>query len=421
MLKTFLTFVKKNSINFALLNGYKDIDFYHTYSSDIDIILKKTDFQKIEGILTKFCGSKSFRIVQIFHHEVWAKNIFLYNPIEQHFLNLDLYGELSRKNVLFFKEKDTFNSLSLYKDIPILSPEKEFIHYLVKKFDKNDFTQVNFDHLRELYFKSEKGCRNGLVKFFPSWYEIINKAFLNNDYDLLTQNHKKKFLTNFYRMSSVGLKQRGLNTLRIIKRIINPTGLTVSFLGPDGSGKSTIINMLLDDQLPFRRKDYFHLKPIQKKIGEVNEATVIDPHKYAAYSKLKSYIKLFYFLWQYNFGWLKNVIPLKIRSSLVVFDRYFDDLLVDHKRYRYGGNKTIVRLVRKFIPRPDLYFILVADAKVISKRKQEVPYKELERQVESYKLLVDGKRYFEIDVDRRPEEICREITEIMMRKMNERY
>ena len=213
-------------------------------------------------------------------------------------------------------------------------------------------------------------------------------------------------------------KDKILNLLRIIKRILNPTGFSIAILGPDGAGKSTVINEIMAIYLPFRRKDYFHLKPLYSK---GISSTVEDPHQFPPYSKLKSYIKLLYFVYQYNFGWIKNIVPLKIKSSLVIFDRYYDDLLVDNKRYRYGASKTFAKFIRFFIPKPDLYFILTTDAKIIYKRKQEVPFAELERQIKGYRALADGKRYFNIDVNRTPDEIVKEITLIMMEKMNERY
>jgi len=118
---------------------------------------------------------------------------------------------------------------------------------------------------------------------------------------------------------------------------------------------------------------------------------------------------------------LKNIAALKIKSSLVIIDRYFDDMLVDNRRYRYGGSLTMAKLARFLIPKPDIYFILTTDAQKIYERKQEVSFEELERQIEAYESMADGKRYFHIDVDRSPEEITKEIVTIMMEKMNERY
>ena len=200
------------------------------------------------------------------------------------------------------------------------------------------------------------------------------------------------------------------------KTSIYAKGITVAFLGPDGSGKSTIIAELLKQDLPFKHNSYFHLKPLVADKGEIQKI-VEDPHSEKEYGLFKSTIKLLLFFFQYNFGWQFNI--LKLKSNLIIFDRYFDDLLVDHRRYRYGGSKRIAKLLRYLIPRPELYFILTTDAKVIHERKKEVSFSELTRQINEYRKLADGKRYFNIDVNRTPDKITAEILEIILNKKNE--
>lgn len=195
-------------------------------------------------------------------------------------------------------------------------------------------------------------------------------------------------------------------------------GLTIAFLGPDGSGKSTVIEGLRKQGLPFARIDYFHLKPIIKPGGH-RDKPIDDPHQDPPYGAMKSYGKLLYFIFQYNWGWLRNIRPLKENSSLIIFDRYFDDMLADSKRYRYGGHPAALRMVRKCIPSPDLYFILTADAQIIYRRKQEVSLDELARQVRAYRDLIDGDTYHAIDVGHTPEEIVAEIKKIIIERCYE--
>ena len=65
--------------------------------------------------------------------------------------------------------------------------------------------------------------------------------------------------------------------------------------------------------------------------------------------------------------------------------------------------------------------MLITDAEIIHKRKQEVEFEELENQIIKYRNLTDNKRYFEIDVREKPEQIVHKIHAILMNKMNERY
>lgn len=417
MIFELFSFLQKNKIDFALTNGYKDVVSKKDTEADIDMLFKKHHFKNIEGILQKFCADFDLKLVQVLHHDIWAKNIFLFDFKTLKFLNLDIYAELSRKGIQFFKSEEIFSSLDKYENIPIISAEKEFISYLYKKIEKKDLTQENFEHLDFLY-KKEPLCKEELVNFFPKHHHFINEAFIQNNIDIILE-HRQELISELYHLRSFKIVPYIINKIRTIKRILYPTGISISFLGPDGSGKSTIIEGVLNARLPFRRKDYFHLKPIP--VNPSAQTVQSDPHKYPVYSKGKSYLKILFFIFQYNKGWVQTIVPLKIRSSLVIFDRYFDDLLADQKRYRYGGNLWFVKLARLFIPKPELYFVLTTDPKIIYERKKEVEFKELERQVKQYENLVDDKRYYKIDVQRTPIEITNEVITIMMKNMSKRY
>ena len=418
MIFKFLNFLKKNAISYCVINGYREIINHEATDSDNDILFKQKDFKNIDEIIKKFSVECNFCVVQNMHHDILAKNFFVYNPEKMEFLNLDLYGELSRKNIIYFDEKNIFNTLRYYKNIPILSPEKEFINYFIKKLDKKDFTENKFQYLCSLYSSNKELCKIEARRFFPNVYKMVLEAFMENDFEKIQKN-QSVIIADFYTLKNYNIARKLVYAIRIIKRIYKPTGLVVSFMGPDGSGKSTIIEKLLTRKLPFRRKDYFHLKPIA--FNKSKSITISDPHIQAPYSSAKSYIKLLYFIYQYNIGWLKKIDKLKIKSSLIIFDRYFDDILVDTKRYRYGGSLSIAKFISYFIPKPDLYFIFTTDAKVIYERKQEVSFEELKRQIKRYRTLADGKRYFNIDVNQPVGDVYREVLTIMMSKMNERY
>jgi thymidylate kinase len=71
----------------------------------------------------------------------------------------------------------------------------------------------------------------------------------------------------------------------------------------------------------------------------------------------------------------------------VVFDRYFDDLRIDPKRYRLGGPLWLVELLRWVVPDPDLVLVLDADENVVFSRKQEVQLTEIQRQRALYRAM----------------------------------
>jgi thymidylate kinase len=417
MIHNFLKYLKNNNLDYVITNGYKDLFENSASENDVDILFKRINFTSIEKTIKDFCQKEDFKIVQIYHQEVYAKNIFLYSNKTQKILNLDIYGKLHKNNNEYFSEDRIFKNKTAYREISVLAKHQEFFHYFLKKISKGDLTKTVFEYLRNLYLQDQVKCSKTLKTQFKNTGKKVEYAFINDDLNAIV-TIRKLILSDVIKGRTT-FKYRLKDKIRIIKRVFHPTGISIAFLGPDGSGKTTVIDGLTSSNLPFRKTDYFHLKPIYTK-NKVSEVTS-DPHKFKPYNKLKSYTKLLYFLYQYNLGWIKNIIPLKIKSSLIIFDRYFDDLIVDNKRYRYGGQNYMAKFFRFFIKKPSLYFVLVTDATTIYKRKQEVAFTELESQIFKYKSLVDNQRYFEIDVSESPSLIVKNVSRILMKKMNERY
>jgi thymidylate kinase len=80
------------------------------------------------------------------------------------------------------------------------------------------------------------------------------------------------------------------------------------------------------------------------------------------------------------------------RDTLLVCDRYFHDLLVDPRRYRFGAWLWTARLAGRLMPQPKLWILLDAPADVLQARKQEVEPQETARQCAAYRVFVSGTR-----------------------------
>lgn len=169
--------------------------------------------------------------------------------------------------------------------------------------------------------------------------------------------------------------------------------MMIVVLGPDGSGKSSLIDALAGASAGASTRPVarFHLRPgvfARQRSGA--QGPVIDPHGRPPRGPLASAAKLFFLLADYVVGYWLVVRPACAAGSLVIFDRYYHDLLVDPHRYRYGGPQWLARMLGGLVPKPDLWIVLDAPADVLQTRKQEVTGAETARQRDGYLRLAQS-------------------------------
>jgi thymidylate kinase len=179
---------------------------------------------------------------------------------------------------------------------------------------------------------------------------------------------------------------------QFLDRVMRPTGGWIAFIGPDGCGKSLVIEAIRRQfSQTFRDVRCFHLRPAFLHFKSNAEGLVTDPHGKPPRGRIASVIKIFYFVADYFLGYLFQLVPAMIRTHLIIFDRYIDDLLVDSKRVRYSGPQWLLQLAARIVPRPDLVVLLDAPAEVLWSRKQEVPFKEVVRQRDAYLSMAHNR------------------------------
>lgn len=172
-------------------------------------------------------------------------------------------------------------------------------------------------------------------------------------------------------------------------RIAPPTPW-VAVLGPDGSGKSSVLAELrarLSAARVLKGVRLYHWRPsflpqVARNVGRADR-----PHADPPRGAVESVAKLAFLLADWWAGYWSQIVHLRTKGCLVLFDRYYLDLLVDPKRYRYGGPAFLTRWVGRLVPQPDLVFVLDASPSVLWARKQEVLISEAARQRSAYLAL----------------------------------
>jgi thymidylate kinase len=208
---------------------------------------------------------------------------------------------------------------------------------------------------------------------------------------------------------------------RRIARWIRPTsGLHIVFLGPDGVGKSTVIDAVKASLSPaFLNYSYQTFAP--SLIPTPLQPKKETPHQLPPRGMAASWLKAAWWCVCYTAGYYASVRPTVARAGLVLNHRYLPDAIVDPKRYRYSGPSWILRALWRVAPKPDLLFVLDAPAEVIQSRKKEVAPAETARQREGYRAVAQGMpNAHVIRTDRALAEVVGEVNGIVLKHMSAR-
>ena len=426
---TLFQYFDQDGVNYVIvgdIRGYPD-----ELCGDIDIV---TDFPSLtleQQTLLRFCNDHGIKVVQVLQHEqsAWYYVLAWFDETGRLItINPDICCDYFRYGKLFLKADEVVadrlrtgqeknESLGLFAP----PPAKGFIYYLLKKIDKGDLDKRHGDFLSWQWNRDVEGGMAQITRFWPSLeVSMLAKAASTNDWDPI-RNEISRFQSLLRRSLSFSITHWRRENLRKIRRVLQPTGLFIVFLGSDGSGKSTIIGQMQRDLAAlFRRTNVYHLRPrFGRKVTD--EVPISRPHGQTPRSSLFSLLKLLLYLTDYLLGYIFVIWPRTIRSTLILFDRYFFDALIDPKRLRYGGPEWFVRLLAKCIPLPDLVIYLDAPTAVLLSRKQELTPSEIDRQRVAYLNLIKNLHdAYKVDASRPLHEVITDVERIVVDFMADR-
>jgi thymidylate kinase len=414
-----------SNTEYAILHGWQSLPDHH--DSDLDIAINPDHLNILEESLADF---KSGKLVQLLQHESSCFYFILAhkNGKGMEFLQVDAATDYRRNGLTYFSAEELSRARQQWKGFWVASPETELAYLLVKKTLKGETPGHQKKRLRYLIDKlgEEKSTVISTELFGKESGPRIISWISNNNWSVQESNLprlKRALILETVKKDPLNPLRYWLNEAkRIVRRWLYPTGLFIAVLGPDGVGKSTLIeSMEVHLSGAFRRTANFHLRPgVFGKNDQGNPVT--DPHGKPPRSFPVSVLKIAYYFTDYALGYLFKLYPKFVRSTLVIFDRYYDDILVDPTRYRYSGPSWLVKFMRYFIPRPDLFLVLDASEDELLRRKQEVGKEELTRQRKAYRDLAVGlPNAFILDSSQNSERLAGDVSEIILDYLHERY
>lgn len=415
---------EENKIPYVILHSYQQLP--ERFDSDIDIAIKVKKIEEAISLLDNLLKKTGWQVVQYWRHEHYAVDCVISN--DQEFLQVDFCTHYERNGRVVLSVNELISGRKKYNSFYVPSSVIEFTYILLKKIFKKHFTdsskiQLTF-LLKNMSQEEYIVLKKSLQRF---WTDRKVDELLNQiktvDYEKLDVEDTNRELLQKTSAVFSNLKYALFDFKRKTERIIHPTGVFVVLLGVDGAGKTTIAEELkVRSVVAYRKINHYHSRVrVLKDISQIKSGSApmdaTNPHgKKKKSGKLISIIKFGYYFLDFVIG---NILitKAKIKSSLVLVERYYYDYMIDKVRYNLDLPDRFIRFFGHFVKKPDIIYILTGNSWVLYERKHEITIEEIEDQKKKFdELFKNNPKAVFIDTTENSVDEC---VGIMLKRNNE--
>lgn len=413
--------------DYAVLRNYEGLPDKNK-SRDIDIIITKKSFNAIKDRLVKLIGHSDWKIVTYLNSDRLITYVCGYqdgNRTElvqwDFFVNTSAFGIVLMEAEEFLVHKK-FDGFLYYVDVECQFLDKYLYNRAVGTVypEKYRTTREQVEHVPIVEEKiySLYGAYTVAECDRMSGKYLLFAAFCSN-----LKKHPGRLIINIGSFLNTFLG----NYLR------SNTGFSIGFTGPDGSGKTTVIDSMIENMGDVFRKAhaYYHFRPMM--FGNLSEVAhsagvkkVVDreydkPHRGGRTGMLSSLTRLMYYSADYIVGYWVKVKSVTRITRLVIFDRYYTDIICDSRRSRiYLNPKFLYGFGKLFIPSLDYNILLTASSDTILARKRELDKGGIDAINEKIDYLTEKKGYYKVLNEGTPQEAVAHILRIVFEEQHKK-
>jgi thymidylate kinase len=387
--RTLFRLLDESAVRYCVLHGWDELPDH--LSSDLDLAVHSQDKPAIPAILESL-RQRGYTPYQWKNYVTKGHSFYFYwtTASATHTVAVDLIFAHRRAGMILATGEKLVSSRMRHSGFWIAAPDIEYSYLLGKKAAKGKASLSQSLRLKQLVqtLGREKAAEIAGEIFQPDVQARIVDACAQGSIDAeLRTLTKKSWRASPSSDAFSWIRYWAGEFRRAIWRASEPAGVLLAVMGPDGAGKSTIIEGLAQEfVIPLRRRILFHWRP-QLLARRKDSGPVTEPHGQSPRGPLASMAHLSAFFADCWAGYLFVIWARLVRSDFVQFDRYFHDVLVDPLRYRYGGPAWYAALLCRLLPEPDLVIVLDASDHLFFARKTELSRAEIQRQRVAYREL----------------------------------
>lgn len=413
--------------DYAVLRNYEGLP-NNNKSRDIDIVITRNSYKAIKMRLVKLINDSGWKIITYLHSDRLITYVCANQNGKQielvqwdFFVNTSVWGIVLMDAAEFLANKK-FNGFLYYVDVECQFLDKYLYNKSVgasypEKY-RSTRQQAEYLPLVERKIESLYGASTVAKCDKIGRNRLLFSAICSN-----LKRHPMMFVSNVLHFWTTFIG----NYLR------SNTGFSIGFTGPDGSGKTTVIDLLIENLGDVFREahTYYHFRPMMfGNLGEVAHAAGVKkevdreydkPHRGGKTGVFSSLARLMYYSADYIVGYWVKVKSVTRITRLVIFDRYYTDIICDSRRSRiYLNPKFLYGFSKFFIPSLDYNILLTASPNAILARKRELNKKGIEAINQKIDYLADKKGYYKILNEGTPQEAVAKILRIVFEEQHKK-